>query len=1231
MKHSSRFLFGKDCVVQAGAGTGKTHALITQYLHLCAGATAYRRSVSPRQICALTFTEKAASEMRERLQTRVTAICKAFGSVGDRVGDRVGASPLNAVEPELVASQEELGVSALSCEGWEQVLAELSFATISTFHSFASGLLRRYASLVGIEADFALLDEDSASQMLRDSCEELLLRILDEPSFAPCVEQPGLSAAVLELVAELGFAGTGMASGEGGLVDLLCRLHKQRAEEAVPKGSLSAGYEPEAVRAEWGTLCGRLVKAFSDMAETALHNGGKTSQNAAELLDVTRALASGLAHAAAEDVSLAAPLFVRANALSKALRTPKEDEEQKRALKQGRAVAKGVWADLLALSRTLKAAPLARGLSQLLPLLAEAFAAAKRQESALDFSDLLRFARDLLQNHNAVRDELQKRYQVFLIDEFQDTNPLQAELISLLLADEGHSPGRLYIVGDRKQSIYDFRGADVAAFERLCQRMKSFGADEHTLAHSYRALPGVLSTVNGLFSHVMQRDPDILPDDGRDGPNGPEWFVTWDPARDPLSPVRDDVGVGHRQVELLRAADSSSQTPALVREAEVIALRLASLLADGVPPGQIVILLRRFTHVLRYTAALSRKHIPHYVVLGRGFFAAQEILDLSAVLRLLTDPLDAFALVAVLRSPFCGLSDEALVRLHISQALSLSVLAKTCSQPEGANTGEPGEFGQDQVLALPLDERMRVARFLGWFLPLSAAVDRFSPAELLHLVLEHSDCCAVLLQNPDDGAQRKKNLDRLIERASAYHGRLRAFVRFLRLRTDPDLSAQYGDPSDEPAAQLLSERDDAVRIMTVHQAKGLEFSTVVVAGCGFAEPNRFSPVVYDKDLGLGLSLTVDGKRQDTLPKKRVMQRRQLRAQAETARLFYVAATRAKDRLIFAGETDQKRRGTWLSRLLEWMETQKNTQEGETLLSVWVPDAERTPARSPASAQVLSHEFSDPDFARQDVFEKACRRIYGPISEPVSQVTVWTAWAAEFLSCPPRYHLLTRQPVTLSRPLHRGKTSDETASLPTFACLLSGTLPQRLLRFVDVRKRGEDLPHILSHLGLFPEHPLVSETVSLLRIFLRSRFVEEHWLEPWALSSLRMGVAYHLTRKEDCPVGLRGTLDAMWRSRDGSVCVLDVQLAPPPASLTTYFRHRKALLGWCAKQVIFPELSGNPSIVQQARVGFLFLPQLDQNPELLCISEDEIKESLCGLEMLRRRPNGIWGESKGEEF
>lgn len=1202
-----RFLLRHDRVVNAGAGTGKTHALLTQYLHLLSGLSAHGRPLEPRALGVLTFTDKAAGELRERLQQRTARIVQALGRPGDAgpLGDEA-LKELELLEPDLVATAAGLGRAVPGLRFWARARDQLGGAPIGTFHSFSASLLRRYAAAAGLDPDFGLLDEDRARELRLLSAEYVVLKGLEGQLQAASADE------VARLVSEYGFAGG--PSPSGGLVEALCRLHAVRTEEGRGAAGLAEPYRPEVLGRDHERLVAALREAAAGLAVLGEQLGPKSAEALVETHGLCESLQSAVTCKSLAGFAASADLAQRIEAIRELLnklRPPtgkQADPGIGERLKAGKERLRAVLEELLALQVSVGAAPLALAIERLLAPVDEEYAQRKRAEGALDFTDLLRRARDLLRGDAAVRAEVRSRFTVLLVDELQDTSPIQAELVELIAgageadaeaAGVAPRPGRLFLVGDRKQSIYGFRGADVAAYTALCERRRAAGADEETLADSRRSRPSLLRFANELFPRVMQR-PAALSElapmhGGDDGAGGAGWYVAWDAARDPLLPVRDEEAT-LPTVELLQPAeDEPGADEPLVREAELVTRRILALADEGVRFGDVAILLRRFTHIERYTTALKAAGVPHYVVRGRGFYHAPEVLDIAALFTLLDDPEDKLALLALLRSPFCALSDEALVRLHL-----------------GGHSTLPSLLSVDDVagLGLLLDEAGRLGRLLAVVRPLLSAGERLGPAMCLRAALDQTDYLAVLAADPD-GEQRIANVERLLGRARSFEatggaerrGGLRGFVRALRLLTDPQLEAALGERPEEPAAQVLGEADDVVRLLTVHQAKGLEFPVVFVAGCAGTERNDQPLLAYDRAIGLGLSVSREGERAPTLAWLRIGRIARLRAEAESARLFYVAATRARDRLIFAGESRRKApRGSWREHLDSLLgDAVAQPAEGAPLITIWRPG----PLPPPRPVEEVAPEPQQLLRAAQ----LAVARAYDipARAEAASGLCLSAAAWAELLVCPRRLRLGELGPrgersLDAARPL----LTDEVMGLPVQTLRESG-LPNRLLAHRDPERQGEDLESVLRGLGLDAE--VMGGAVALARRFLRCRGLQR--LVEGA-TSVRWALRYVV------PAGgvqSRGVLDALIVSeREGGLVatVLDVWDGAAPRVEGPLHGARRRLLALAAR-ALCPE-------VERVEVALCSLREAEPVPPPQEVTAAEL-EALID-EMQRRAPAAV---------
>jgi ATP-dependent helicase/nuclease subunit A len=501
-------------------------------------------------------------------------------------------------------------------------------------------------------------------------------------------------------------------------------------------------------------------------------------------------------------------------------------------------------------------------LQQLLDSFARRYDEAKRAEGVLDFEDLQLAARELLRDRPEIREREHLRFRSIMVDEFQDTNRLQCEIIDLLAAGPGQPD--LFFVGDEFQSIYGFRHADVEVFR---ERREQEGGGL-ALVQNYRSRPEVLAAVNYLFGEEFGEDYQPLAASG-DFP-------------DPV--------FGH-PVELLiteKPSYSGSGTHWRRGEARAIARRVRELVDAGdATPGEIVLLFAAGTDAEWYEEELRRSGLPTYRATGRGYFGQQQVVDLLAYLRLLHNRYDDQALVAVLASPFVGVSNDALVLIR--RAASKRPLFA------GIEKGPPTELDER-------DDRL-VRAFLQRYERLVGALPRLSLERLCErIVAEHDYDLAVLAQW--DGRRRYANMRKLARLARSYEELrgpdIEGFVRFVR--------DQEAVGAKELEAVAEEEGADAVRLLTIHAAKGLEFKVVVVADAGRDRPPPGGDEILalaDGRFGFRVADPVTSRRREAFAYKQVKDAREREERAERLRLYYVAMTRAIDRLIVSGAVDRE--------------------------------------------------------------------------------------------------------------------------------------------------------------------------------------------------------------------------------------------------------------------------------------------------------------------------------------
>ena len=575
----------------------------------------------------------------------------------------------------------------------------------------------------------------------------------------------------------------------------------------------------------------------------------------------------------------------------------------------------------------------------------------KLKGERLDFDDLLLRARDLLRNNAALRREYQTRFGLILLDEAQDTNPVQMEMVRLLAGEEGLD--RLCVVGDRKQAIYRFQGADSRQFEAVIAGLKAAGGRVIALQDNRRCAPGIIDFVNalsagGLFEGVLPYEP------ARDD------LVARRPVRNRdcvwriISGAAGTAGVAGR-IGMAGGADARRQ-----REAETLA-RLVSHLTDperstvrvydsdrpgdpGRVPrfGDIALLLTKTTNLVYYTSALQAAGVPYFTESGRGFFRLPAVADAAAFLRTVQNPRDEAAGAALLRSPAFGLNDAEWLALGMQHgAFRLDVFAAKLAGPKesarSASGTEPLAERADDSEPPPAPPHVRA--LMAVWQSLHRGKDKMAPAELLERWWAAAGEQARAAAGPQP-RQKLANLNKLLRIARDFaagrggltddpHRTLREFVDFLADAAD----------AKEPDAAVVGPNDDVVRVMTAHKSKGLEFPIVILADTvtqAVRPPG--DALLFDRQFGL-VGKVYDAEA-DKLAGgegwKRWADAEKREAAADQRRLLYVAATRARDLLVLSGEYALSKKGNPIS-VQCWRKWIDETPAAELIREVHIDD------------------------------------------------------------------------------------------------------------------------------------------------------------------------------------------------------------------------------------------------------------------------------------------------------
>jgi exodeoxyribonuclease-5 len=853
----------RSLLVEAGAGSGKTAVMAGRIAMLLAAG------VPPKTIAAVTFTELAASELLLRVREFVDDLCAGQIPVELRVA-----------LPNGLSGTHRRNLAAAS--------AAIDEITCSTIHGFCQRLIKPYPVEADIDPGATVMDRNQADLAFVEIIEAWLREELD--------------GAAGELLAEM------VLEDPAETVGLIRKILTHLRHRRVLTVEAPAAMAP-------------LVADFRTAVDELAHFLKGTPAEEADTVVISRKFSE------AGDAVAAAPPPESGPGLVRLLLTRPDPDLLTTTGSFKKYQKKGKWGDAAkrvglskadgdrlfavagarytaccnswaALSQAVAARVLADVVRLVQPVI-DCFRDYKRSAALLDFDDLIFAARDLLRDHEAVRAALASRFAHVLVDEFQDTDPLQTEIFWRLCGDPppGSSgadwtefqirPGALFLVGDPKQAIYRFRGADVAAYIQARQAFLTQAADSVlSISTNFRSREPILQYVNARFEATLSVE------------RGQPGFT----ALDAFHPDRDDgLCVAALDITVADAEGKASAERQRDGEAEAVADMCARLIGSeaivdrksgerrACKPGDIALLAPTGSDLWRYEEALERRGIPVATQAGKGLFRRQEIQDLIALTRVLADRRDTLALGALLRGPLVGLTEEEL--LDVVWALP---------RPEGAPRGL-SKF--DLGVAIDSIVQPHARNIVEKLQALRRKVNSTTPHDLLSQAIDVLRVRPLLLARHRGQAERAlANVDLYLSLSRNYAVRgLRAFSEAMTAAWTDEARAVEGRPDSQ---------EDAVALYTMHAAKGLEWPIVVpvntmtmIMAAETAITDRNSGRFYCPVFGVkptGYEAARDAEKAE-LDRERI-------------RLWYVAATRARELLVLPRLDVAPRSSAWISLL-----------------------------------------------------------------------------------------------------------------------------------------------------------------------------------------------------------------------------------------------------------------------------------------------------------------------------
>lgn len=1003
--------------VSAGAGTGKTRVLAERFLYLVENGFA-----RPAEILAITFTEKAANEMKSRI------------------------------------------AEAFRARGLEEVRRELESGYIGTIHSFCSRMLKEHPLEAGVDPDFRVLEEDESHLLQDEVLDELLESRFQEPD-------------VFQLL---------RVYSEEAVRDGIREIHKKLQTFERAKGDFS--------------VLERKVAAdppdvFKQKALKALQSVKKMEGREKDISELERALEPPVKNW--DDLERVREIANRFQRRGKS----KEDIVALRDCLDDWAAS---WAEALS-------EPFRRTFVRLVIEFEKKFYEAKRGKAFLDFNDLEQEAVRLIAgdrlSQRAILSFYRDKFKFIMVDEFQDTSPVQDRLITLLSHEKN-----LFIVGDWKQSIYGFRGAEVSIF---------FEKEEHfrtsdtgcwmAISESFRSRSEVLEFINPFFQKLWAEEGKMF-DALSAGLKFPDKKM---PSAE-LITIEQEEG---EKAEELR-----------IKEAQALALRIRELMETGeFQYRDFAMLFRAGTNIHLYEYELRNLNIPYYVVSGRGFYRQPEIRDLISALEFLENPHLDIPLAALLRSPLVQVSDETLFWLaEASKRIDQNIpLYKAVLEFEN-------------IKDLSGEDREKLRNFREIFGTLLSEKEKWSASECLERILEKTGYHLYVLGLPQS-RRRFANVRKLLEVARQVEVRepvhLGDFVRYIKGLVTQEVR--------ESEAQVEAEEGNVVKLMTIHKAKGLEYKVVLLPDLNRKTKKDYLKFSLVPQVGFGMKVWNGAARafESTPTFRAVTEETNKKSHEESKRLLYVAMTRAKEHLIFSGSADpvsenddeegNGEKGTWYNWVNEFAKSYEGPLVRRSITKI--PHAFKRRAGALAGREKIRSSLLagepvriKPPAGVEHILE-ALKPIvplrFERIDLPVSAYAVFEHDPAEYRRV---YDLAVLREEGEKIEEWDLDEDEESIHAADFGTVVHAIF-EHLVSYPD--RAGKQLPHLIESLAGDLDGEVRKEIQALCRQFLKSKIFSEiknakaHYAEIPFVLRLKSGL-------------IQGTLDLLYQTQDGRWVILD---------------------------------------------------------------------------------------------
>lgn len=807
-----------NCIVTAGAGSGKTRVLVERYLKIIEEKSITNSNIF-EEIVAITFTEKAAKEMKERVRQ----------------------SMIEKKERALENNEREQAVI------WRDNIQKLERATISTIHSFCAKILREYPIEADLDPEFVVMESTESTWILTDVVKKELKNYiknekeLDSLHLYHWVKEIGFKRVVTEIIKlyhQLGNSGLDMyeiaklTTDSFALSPYLLLIDLELIDwiklfslgDNLNNCESTSGKKLKLYQESWPSIKQQI---FANKT-----NGDGLEEVISTLVDITKGNFGAKTSDARKAINDLAKEYLDLIIATKYQYTEEE---------------------------------LVSSLIILLEKINLSFVEEKAKNNALDFDDLQLRVIKLLQDNLDIRVKIHDNISYLMLDEFQDSNQIQKKLVSLVLEDENKfiKPGSLFVVGDPKQSIYRFRGADVNVFKDMQLEISTTSGRVCPLNNNFRSTHTIINFINYFFSQIMSTQPD-----------SPNYYENAIPGKEAeLEEKVEFIPIYH---------EKNDETSVRDKEAVSIAKRIEELIRSGVEPKEIAILFRSMSNVKNYEQELLKIDIPFYVVGGRGFYQKQEIFDLLNILEYLLDSSNKIALTGILRSSLVAISDDTLYQIIKSETIN-----------------QPISCWKDNLIDISELEKAKIIYFIDWIEKIKAISGRTKVTELLDTFVELTNYEAILLAQ-QNGVQAVANVEKFIRLVKEYtEENPYSIFNFLQI-----VNRLISEEQQETEAAVEAETGDTVKIMTIHKSKGLQFSYVFIPEISREPKNDDSLLKFDPKLGLSCRV-VNDKSEIVKPMRWIViaDKEKKLDREESVRILYVAMTRAIKKLFLSGKVE----------------------------------------------------------------------------------------------------------------------------------------------------------------------------------------------------------------------------------------------------------------------------------------------------------------------------------------